>query len=373
MYRFFFAFALVAGLLHSVSQAQDKKDGKDDFKKEVFPKDEQPPKKKTSTGGTTPIPAEERVPGDVEILFLNGSKVRVIIQTEKLEIASIYGRLTVPIEDVQAIEFGLHYPDGALEKVNLAIKNLGSSDYRSREAAAKSLVALGPFAYPAVVRTTSVKETEVAARAKDIVEKLKAKYPKKDLRTNVDDRVVTATQTLVGRILTTTVKTKAEYFGEIEHKLANMRTLRAFTSSPAEVDVTVDARKFANAGQWMETSYQADGKSTILITAKGQVDQWPQQPGQYICGPAGMGGGGRFGGQVNMMPGGKVVQFGGGGGMYGGVLIGKIGENGEAFIIGDRYDLKSESEGKLYLQIGPSPWNCASSGAYDVKISRKGD
>jgi hypothetical protein len=35
--------------------------------------------------------------------------------------------------------------------------------------------------------------------------------------------------------------------------------------------------------------------------------------------------------------------------------------------------MKSESEGKLYLQIGPSPWNCASAGNYDVKISRKGD
>ena len=43
------------------------------------------------------------------------------------------------------------------------------------------------------------------------------------------------------------------------------------------------------------------------------------------------------------------------------------------FLIGDRFDGKLEAEGKLYLIIGPSPWNCASTGTYDVKISRKGD
>src|ERR1043166_5711900 len=148
MHRYFFAFVFVAGLLQSGGQAQDKKDGKNDAKKEVVPKTEEPTKKPSVGGGATPI--EETIPGDVEILFLNGSKVRAIIQTEKLEIASIYGKLTVPIEDVQAIEFGLHYPDGMSEKINLAIKNLGSSDYRTRGAAANALIDFGPLAYPAV-------------------------------------------------------------------------------------------------------------------------------------------------------------------------------------------------------------------------------
>jgi hypothetical protein len=364
MLRFFFASVLVAGLLPFALPAQEKKE---DFKKDVSPKTDQPPTKKTSGGGQTSAP--ETIPGDVEVLFLNGSKVRVIIQTEKLDIATIYGKLTVPIQDVQAIEFGLHYPEGATEKINVAIKNLGSSDYRARELAAKTLMDFGPFAYPAVVRTTKVKETEVAARARDIVQKLQAKYSKKDLRTSVDDRVVTPTQTIVGHILTSTVKTKAEYFGEIEHKLANMRMLRAIIASPPEVDVTVDARKYANAGQWLDTAYQVDGRAPIVVTAKGQVDQWPQQPGQYLCGPSGMNGG-RLGGGPG---GGRIVMMGGNNGNLGGVLMGKIGEDGEPFIIGDRYEIKSETEGKLFLQIGPSPWGCPSAGSYEVKISRKGD
>jgi len=361
----------LAGLLFSVSHAQDKKGDKDDFKKEFFPKNEQPPAKKPSTVGGTPTPASEGMPGEVEVLFLNGSKIRVVIQTEKLEIASIYGKLTVPIEDVQAIEFGLHYPEGTLEKINGAIKHLGSSDFRLREMAAKSLVDLGPFAYPAVLRTSRVKDAEVAARAKEIVQKLQAKYPKRDLRTNTDDRVVTPTQTIVGRILTSTVKTKGEYFGEMEHKLAHMRTLRAVMTSSSDVEVAVDAAKYANAGQWLDTTFLVDGKSTVLVTAKGQVDTWPQQPGQYMSGPGGQMRGGFPGGQGNLA--GVKIQLGRNVGNYGGMLIAKIGEDGDPFLVTDRCEIKSEAEGKLYLHIGPSPWNCASAGTYDVKISRKGD
>ena len=49
-------------------------------------------------------------------------------------------------------------------------------------------------------------------------------------------------------------------------------------------------------------------------------------------------------------------------------LIGKVGENGKAFYIGDRYEGTAPEEGKLYLQIVPSPWNNASAGSYRVRI-----
>ena len=52
-----------------------------------------------------------------------------------------------------------------------------------------------------------------------------------------------------------------------------------------------------------------------------------------------------------------------------GSLIGKIGENGKAFYIGDRFEGPATEEGKLYLQIVPSPWNNASTGTYRVRIN----
>jgi hypothetical protein len=51
-----------------------------------------------------------------------------------------------------------------------------------------------------------------------------------------------------------------------------------------------------------------------------------------------------------------------------GILLGRIGENGKVFVIGERYQGTPNQEGTLYLLIAPSPWNNASTGSYKVKI-----
>src|ERR1019366_3590548 len=109
-----------------------------------------PPKENTGGKGKSTMSA--LVPGDVEIHFLNGSKVRMIVQSEKLEIATQYGKLAVPVKDIRAIEFGLHYPEDMEAKIEAAIKGLGNSDYREREKAEKALVELGPYSYPTVLQ-----------------------------------------------------------------------------------------------------------------------------------------------------------------------------------------------------------------------------
>lgn len=370
MYRLVCSSLALVGLLLVSAPAQEfKKDEKKDETKQV-----DPAKKTTPNGGTGTKVAQEPVAGDVEVVFLNGSKVRMMIQTDALEIVTIYGKLSVPIQDVQSIEFGLHFPDGVADKIDAAIKNLGGSDYREREKASKVLIDLGQYSYAAVLKAARTKETlEVSKRAKEIVQKLQEKLPKKDLKTSVEDKVVTPTHTIVGRILTAAVKTKAEYFGDIEHKIANMRTLRAVGSASTEVELAVDSSKYANQGQWMETTFQVDSRYGLVITAKGQVDQWPQQPGGYMCGPGGTRGGRFNPNGLMLVPGGQKAIGPINGQTYAGMLLGKVGVDGEPFIIADRYEGKLETEGKLFLHIGPSPWNCPSAGSYEVKITRKSD
>src|SRR5262245_39770827 len=104
---------LFTGLSAQVFEKGDKK---------IEPSDG-PPVKAISAGKTLP---QDAVPGECEIMFLNGSKIRLIIQTDKLDIATIYGNLSVPIQDVLAIEFGLHFPDGHVAKVDAAIKGISS-------------------------------------------------------------------------------------------------------------------------------------------------------------------------------------------------------------------------------------------------------
>lgn len=330
------------------------------------------PGKTVTPGKTSGKPLQQdAIPGECEIMFLNGSKVRLIIQTEKIDIATIYGNLSVPIQDVLAIEFGLHFPDGHVAKIDAAIKGLSSSDFRARENAAKNLLELGPYSYAALVQAGRLKDPEAAGRAKELMQKMQAKYPKKDLRTNPDDKIVTPTQTIVGRIVTPSVKTKAEYFGEVDHKLANMRNLRAVGGASLDFEVVLDAGKYCQQGQWLETTFQCDGRSSIVVTARGQVDLMPNQGGQF-AGPNGILGGGRFGPGGMMAMKGQRINGPINPQVHCGWLIGKVGEEGEPFLIGDRYEGNPEREGYLYLHIGSSPWGPAV-GSYDIKVSRKND
>jgi hypothetical protein len=359
--------SLATALLAAGAPAQD-------FKKTEEKKAESLPSK-SSPGEKASAPSvkavgEVGVPGEVEINFLNGSTVRMILQSDKLEIATPYGPLAVPSTEIRAIDFGLHFPDGVDVRIKEAVKNLGGgSNFRDRDQATKALMELGPYSYPAAFEASRSGDPEVARRAKDIVKQLQAKHPKKDLKTSAEDRVITPTFTIVGRILTPTLKAKAELFGDVTLPVARMRGLRSFAGAGQEVDVVIDASKYANVGQWLETDFKVDGRSTLVITARGQVDTWPQQGGQFIVGPNGLQG--RNGGQQIMLVAGRKLAGAINGHTYGGALLGKVGEDGVPFTIGEHYEGTLDTQGKLFLHIGPSPWNAQSSGSYEVKIARK--
>jgi hypothetical protein len=367
MLRFAIATLVLAGAGRATAQGQQ---SKPDEPKPAAVKPGPPDFRREAPAGELLAKSRPRqpLPGEVDVAFLNDSNVRMVVQSKTLEITTVYGKLTVPLEDVRAIEFGVHFPEGYAAVIDRALEQLNSANYREREKASKTLLDLGPFSYPGVYQVSQGKDLETSRRAKELLKQLQAAHPRKDLKTSADDKIVTPTFTIIGRIVTPTLQARTEYFGEVALPLAKMRTLRAVAAPGLELDVSVDAAKYANAGQWMPTKFHVDGKSKLLITAKGLVDTWPQQPGQYMVGPSGQAGRVALGNGI-------VIQRAGGGAivglMQGGVLFGKIGEDGQPFVIGDRYEGTPEEAGPLYLHIGPSPWNCNSTGAYDVKIRHK--
>ena len=327
-------------------------------------KSESPPNGASTVGARSAD--ESGIPGEVDIHFLNNSIVRMIVRSENLDVATQYGKLSVPVKDIVAIDFGVHFPEGVADKIELAIKNLGSNSYPTREAATRTLLEFGTLSYPAVYEATRDKDTEISGRAQGILKALKAKYSKADLKPSVDDRVMTANFTIVGRILNPTIKAQTEYFGEAELNLAKMRILRSVGGMGQDTNVSVDAFKYSTDGQWMDTKFRSNGRTTLVITAKGIIDTFPQQAGQYMAGPNGNPNGRNAGFFVK---GGRIGAINAQ--QHGGMLLGKIGEEGEVFFVGERYEGTPEAEGNLFLMIGPSPWNCASSGSYEVHISRK--
>jgi hypothetical protein len=116
-------------------------------------------------------------------------------------------------------------------------------------------------------------------------------------------------------------------------------------------EFVVDAGKFGSeVDQWFDTGMVVDPSLRLCVNAEGQIDLWPQGPGQYMAAPKGFN------------------TTGKGGNFLAGALVGRVGENGKSFLIGERYEGSPSEEGKLYLHIVPSPWNNASTGNFRVRV-----
>jgi hypothetical protein len=313
----------------------------------------------TPEGGKPAIPLKKDVTDgkEAEVHFANGSTVFMTILHEPIEVQTEFGKLTVPPRAIRSIEFGIHLPEGVDTKIHILLKQLGSSNYRQRDAAVKELAALGPHAYPALLRAAKNKDQpEAAQRALAAIKIIERKVPAKQLRLKEEDVIRTSRFTIIGHVLNSSIKARAEYFGEVSLKPYQLHTIRCLEGA-GEVEVHVDAARYGSGhNQWMDAGFMVDPQLDLVISASGQVDLWPQGPGQYMAGPGGMAGGAR-----PAQPMGVAVAPG--------MLVGRIGEDGAPFVIGDRYAGRPARVGKLYLHIGPSPWNNASTGGYRVRIT----
>jgi len=291
------------------------------------------------------------------VRFVNGSIVVVGIRETKIEVETDYGKLTIPPADIRSIEFGVHLAADVQEKIAGSIRKLASESYNERETASQELIAHGPHAYYVLRRLKQPKESEAVRRIQLALAEIEKKVPRKLLRVKEEDKIRTTKFTIVGRIVTPVIRGRAEYFGELNLKPGQLRSLRRLTESTGS-QVVVDAAKYAVANKWLDTGIKVDATAGLKFSARGQVDLWPQQPGQYLCGPGGM--------AANF--GGIVVVRGGAQQASGGTLMGRVGASGAPFVIGDRAVVNAGQEGKLYLQIIPSPWGGPSSGSYSVRI-----
>lgn len=302
-----------------------------------------------------------RTPGDVEVQFANGSSVRMIVQTEALEVRTPYGTLSVPVKDIKQIDFGVHYSEDVEKQIEENIRKLNAENFRERESATNALIKLGADAYPAVYEAAkNPVDLEAAKRAKAVLQSMTQNLPAKDLRLQHNDLIVTPTFTIAGRILTRTIKAKTDYFGDVQLQVGQLRSMRASDVS-TEVNVHVDAGKYGsqNNNEWLATDFALDARTRIVVTASGSVNLRPNIPGAALeCNangysPAAAAGFAKAAAANRRLP---------------GALIGKVGENGAPFVIGENFDGAPGRDGKLYLQIVPSPYNQESAGGYQVKI-----
>jgi hypothetical protein len=291
-----------------------------------------------------------------ELQMTDGTVMKVVLLDKSMSVVTKYGKLVIPASDIRRLEFGFRYPDGVEGKIEQAVIELGSTEFQTREEAEKRLTKIGLHAIPALRRALKSENPEVVHRAQSTLKLLEGKLEEGKPELNDFDLVETAEFNVKGRLEVGVISVRTKYFGDTTVNFTDIRSFRALGHS-SKVELSLDAAKYGkmNQSDWMETSIHVSAGQLLDVTASGQVDQWPQGPGQYMVGPEGLANGNR-------------LVMGGTTGLPGQV-IGRIGASGTAFPIGAAYKSKATESGKLYLRIGASPWNCPSTGAYKVAVS----
>lgn len=307
-----------------------------------------------------------------ECVFEDGSVLIVSLPVSSVTVDTRFGKMTVPLAEVKKIEAGFRYPEGVESKVRGAVDDLGSADFKTREAAQRVLLAAGEYAVPAVRDGTKSSVPEVAERCEAILQKLVAGLSEEQLNRPDVDVITTGEMVLRGRIAGGGFKAKTKLFGDVQVNLADLKGFRPL-GGKNEGTFKLDATKYAAPGwkTFYDTGLEVQKDQGVSITASGKIDLRPDSAGQHVSGPNG-------GGTQVPGPGGVYVKQQGGGPLDGngtvlmfasGAVYGRIGETGPLFKIGEKWtQAKAATAGRLYLVIAPSGFGTVSKGEYEVKV-----
>src|SRR5262249_27964509 len=145
-------------------------------------------------------------------------------------------------------------------------------------------VEFGVHSYPALMLAAGTSDLEVGQRVQVALKRIRAKVPADHLRTNSNDRIITTDFPISGRIVSTTLKAKTPYFGELNLKLAELRSIH-WLSGQLDKEVVVESR-YVSSTQWLDTGITLDGNGGLHITATGEIDLLNDGSGEFLSTPA---------------------------------------------------------------------------------------
>ena len=274
----------------------------------------------------------------IKVFLHSGTSIVGQSELKDWPIQTKYGKILIPTNEVKNIQFGLHYPDGLRDKLMKEVTRLNHAAYSQRESGSKELINSGKYAIPLLINYSG--SLEAKERAHQILTKLReANTPEY----NAYDIISSDQLETRGEVLIPELSLKHEDFGTIKIKLQSISKI--VFNYKTQGDRTVEAD-----GRWFNTEIYVEG--SVKITADGTVDLWPAQAGTYQCGPRG------HPSSSNGSP------------WAPGSLLGRIGEGGETFYVGDKVRYTSSTSGILYLRIMNSAWNNQSVGSYKVQVQR---
>jgi hypothetical protein len=301
-------------------------------------------------------PTPEQATASVILSFHNGSVIQPAVLLDAVEMETKLGKLSIPAGEVRRIDFGFRLSAEDAQKVEQAMRDLGSNRFQARDAATKALTRMGRLAYPALLANRKNADLETTKRVEAILKDIRLRVPAARLQTRRTDIVRTSDSAVAGQIISAALRVRSELFGELKVPVPQLRELRSMLPG-ADVQVAVDAGKYGSVTSWLETEFEVTPGTRLEITATGEINLDPlnQINNQFAR---------------NVRPDG-IRQLVSGESFLPGQLVGRIGPSGAPFVIGSRYSAHPEQEGKLFLRVATifHANNIRATGSYQVRIT----
>jgi len=172
----------------------------------------------------TPGPATA---ADIEIVCVDGSKLRAKLLNKNVEVKTKYGTLTIPAAEVQRITFAMRLTPTEAKRIDDLVIGMGSTDFEAREKATTELREMRERAYPALLKASKHADAEIARRAKESVSWLEMRVPGNALQQPTVDSVHVEGSVIRGTLSATSLRVKTTMFGEQVLRLSDVRQLDA--------------------------------------------------------------------------------------------------------------------------------------------------
>ena len=143
----------------------------------------------------------------------------------KITLKSDYGTVVIPVQHIRRIDFATRTPPETAARIQTAIANLASGDFKVREAASAELLSLDEAAYVALQAAVTSQDAEVVVRAERLLDRIRELVPAEYLEVRNEDLVFTEKSQISGVIETESLDVDTAAFGRQKLQIAAMRKL----------------------------------------------------------------------------------------------------------------------------------------------------
>jgi len=294
----------------------------------------------------------------LRLYLMDGTVITGTLQTPTLPITTAFGDLVVPVRAVIQMRPGLDTHTELDQRIQRLIDDLAAPDAETRDRAQAELTAFGPALMPELQRHAETDDAERRVRIQSIIEALYSAEPDEAGREMPAvslrrlDTIQTESFTIAGRITIDRFKVRSK-FGELTVRLSDIKQAEQLSRAEPEVRRTVQvAGTDMTVRGYKRTPIRVNRGDRIIIKADGKITMTPWG-NNSVSSPDGIPQNGMYNGQIPL-----------------GALAGRIGKNGDEFLVGQKLNIVAEQSGTLYLGFAmQANWqNYQFPGSYEARI-----